>query len=65
VKVIQQARKIGGEVAEVEIAIVVVTVTVAASVPRNGVKVAAELGELIVPITPVAAYTVHQDNQRS
>ncbi len=65
VKVIQQAREIAGEVAEVKIAIVVVAVAVTASIPRYGMKVAAELRKLIVPIAPVAAYTVHQDNQRS
>jgi len=65
IKVIQQAREIAGERAEVEIAIVIVAVTVAASVPRSGLKLAAELWKLIVPIGPVAANTVHQDNQRS
>ena len=43
IEVIQQAREIASEVAEVKIALVIVAIAIAASIPRNRVKVAAEI----------------------
>ena len=53
------------EIAEVERAIVIVAVAVSARIPSDGVKMSAELGQLVVPVGAVTADSMQENYQRA
>src|SRR5215469_14200975 len=63
-EVIEHAPQVGGEIAEVERAFVVVAVAIAARIPCDRMKVPAECGELIAPVGTIPPDSVQEDRQR-
>src|SRR5580658_5174266 len=61
---IEHAQQVAAEIREVERTIIVVARAVTSRVPRCGVKFLAEHRQLIVPVSAIAADSVHAEHQR-
>ena len=64
IEMIEDAHEIGGEVGEIEGAVVVVRLAVAARVPGAGVELAGEHRELVGEVLAPPADAVQEDDQR-
>lgn len=63
-QMVEHAREIGGEIAEIERAVVVVGIAIAARVPGGRGELAGEEGDLLVPGTAIAADAVQEKDER-
>jgi len=56
--------QVAAEIAEVQCSRVVIAGAITSRIPRSGVKVFREHGQLIVPVSSIAADAVHEQHQR-